>query len=806
MRSLTRLMLRGCLPAVSLLLPLAATAADPAPLDRSSLPILPAPYTGTLGPTVDDSTPQYPNPVRAPEGAPNVLLVMTDDVGFASASTFGGPVPTPSLDKLADNGLRYNQFHTTGICSPTRAALLTGRNHHAVGTAAVVELNSPYPGYTGHVPRSAATVARVLRDNGYNTAMFGKDHNVPAGERSPSGPFDQWPTGRGFEYYYGFPAGDTDQFNPALYEGITPIHVDKRPDDYMLDKDLADRTINWIHNQKASDPNKPFFAYLATGSAHAPHQAPKEWIAKFKGKFDHGWDKERELILERQIALGVVPAGTKLSERPDVVPAWDSLSDKQKAVYARYMEVYAAMLAYQDAQFGRVMDELQRMGIADNTLVIFIEGDNGSSGEAGTEGTLNEMAHLSTKTYHDPDVDWIYDNLDELGGPNTYQGYPLGWTYATNTPFPWFKTHASHLGGVRNGMVLSWPAKIANTGEVRPQYHHVIDVMPTILEAANIPAPKTVDGVKQQPIDGKSMIYSFNNGAAKSVRETQYYEVIGNRGIYHDGWIANTAPRNMPWNIARDRPGSDVTTYEWELYNLNKDFSQSNNVAAEFPQKLADMQKLFDAEARKHNVYPIQDTGGMARAMHMAQKAGSFRSDYVFWGRDVSVQLMSAPPITMMPFSLEAEIVVPEGGAEGVMAAAGSRFGGWSFYLKDGKPTAFAAVSPQPGYFTRIAADKALTPGRHTVRYDFTYNLMDDAGTLVISVDGEEVVEAQVQKRPGIIAGNGETFDTGRDSNLPVTTDYVDQGIFTGEINKVSVKIRIDLLHIMKQKVKAMME
>jgi len=776
-------------------------------LDRTVLPIPPEAFQGDLAPMEKDSTEQFPRPVGAPEGAPNIFLIMTDDVGFASASTFGGPVPTPNLDKLANQGLRYNQFHTTGICSPSRAALLTGRNHHAVGVGMLSDVPSPYPGYTAKIPHSAATIARVLRDNGYNTAMFGKDHNVPSDERSAAGPFDQWPTGRGFEYFYGFVGGDTDQWLPALYQGISPVDNSNRPNDYLLDRELADKTISWIQNQKAAAPEKPFFAYLATGSAHAPHQAPQAWIEKFKGQFDHGWDEERERILQRQRALGVVPPETELSARPDVVPAWDSLSDNEKKVYARFMEVYAAMLSYQDAQFGRIIDELERMGIASNTLVVFIQGDNGSSGEAGEHGTLNEMAHMAAQLDRDElDVDWLAENLHVLGSRATYQGYPTGWTYATNTPFPWFKTHASHLGGVRNGLVVSWPEKITQKGEVRSQYHHIIDVMPTLLEAAGIPVPRRVDGIEQQALDGKSMIYSFDDADVSSARTTQYYEVMGNRAIYHEGWLANTTPRHMPWNMSKQRKGTDTSTYSWELYNLDKDFSQSEDVAAEFPDKLVDLQGVFDREARANNVYPIHDTGGMSRAMRRSKSSGKFRRNYELWGRDISLSLISSPPITAMPFTLTAQIVVPESGADGVIVGAGSHFSGWSFYLHNGVPVAFASVSPldQPGNQSRIAATEPLAPGQHTVVYDFTWS--GNGGVLTIDVDGENVAEGDVDRRPEILAGNGETFDTGRDTKVPVSPDYSGQGVFTGEIEKITVKINLDPIFMVKQIIKAILD
>lgn len=761
--------------------------------DGSILPRPPQPFTGKLGVTEQDSTAIHPRTLTAPAGAPNILLVMTDDVGFASVSTFGGPASTPNLDRLAEHGLRYNRFHTTGICSPTRAALLTGRNHHAVGLGTLSDIPSPYPGYTAIIPPTAATIARILRDNGYSTAMFGKDHNIPHEERSPAGPFNQWPTGRGFEYFYGFIAGDSDQWQPALYEGTSPVSDPDRPAGYLLDEELADNAINWIHNQKAAAPNKPFFIYYANGSAHAPHQVTKEWIDSFHGKFDKGWDKEREIIFARQKAMGLVPQDTELAERPENIPAWNSLTDNQKKVYARFMEVYAAQLAFQDAQFGRIMDELERMGIADDTLVVFIEGDNGSSAEGGPTGSINEIPELSTGQ-HLIDVDWLADHLDVLGGPDTYEGFQASWAFAMDTPFPWFKQIASHLGAVRNGLVISWPRRIEKQGELRSQYHHVIDVMPTLLEAAGVQPPEVVDGIQQQPIDGISMVYSFNDAETPSPRTTQYYEIHANRAIYHDGWLANTTPRNMPWNLPLQQP-TDVTTYPWELYNLQEDFSQSKNLAAQYPEKLAEMQKLFDEQARKYNVYPLQDTGAQLRSAKRLRASGQQpRLDYVFWGKDIHLQMMSAPPITFLPFSLEAEVEVPPEGGEGVIVAAGSHFGGWSFYLDQGRPTAFASITPLPlpGAQTRVAADRALEAGLHTLRFDFGFK--GEGGDLTISVDGEKVASGTITQRPRILAGNGETFDTGRDTNVPVSPDYEKEGPFNGSINKVKVTVKMPQL------------
>ncbi len=774
------------LPALLLLFLLAPPSA--AASEGYVLPRPPEAFTGTLAPTEKDSTPQLPQRIAAPEGAPNILLVMTDDVGFGAAATFGGPVPTPSLDRLAADGLRYNRFHTTGICSPTRAALLTGRNHHAVGTGTVVDVSSPYPGYTAHIPPSAATVARILRDNGYSTAMFGKDHNVPQDERNLVGPFGNWPTGRGFDYFYGFVGGDSDQWRPAVYEGTTPISALDRDPGYLLDRELADRAITWLHNQQATFPDKPFFMYYAPGTAHAPHQAPADWIARFRGKFDGGWDNARQDILARQQALGVVPQNATLPPRPAQIPAWDSLGDDERKVYARYMEVFAAVLAYQDAQFGRVLDELERLGIADNTLVVFIEGDNGASGEGGPGGTLNELAHLSSaKGEHGVDIAWLADNLDVLGGPDTYQGFPVGWAFATSTPFPWVKQIASHLGGVRNPLVIRWPARIEG-GATRAQYHHVIDIMPTLLEAAGVAAPDAVDGIAQQPIDGTSMVYTFDDAGAASARTTQYYEILANRAIYHDGWQANTTPRNMPWSIGTMGAGTDTSTYEWELYNLREDFSQARNLAAEQPDKLRELQGIFDREARRYNVYPLHDSGGMHRAMKLgaAGPMANMRGEYVYWGPDVRVSLAMAPPIFFLPFAVEADVTVAKGD-NGVLLAAGSHFGGWSFYLRDGKPVAMNAVSPLPGGRSTVAANKALPAGRHAVRFAFTPR--GNGGEMTIYVDDEEVARGELAQRPRIMAGLGETVDTGRDTLVPVSTDYKDEGVFDGELHTVKVRI-----------------
>lgn len=752
------------------------------------LPRAPQAFTGKLEPSEADSTPVSHQSVQAPSGAPNVLVVLTDDIGFAASSAFGGSIPTPNLEALAERGLKYNQFHTIGVCSPTRAALLTGRNPHSVGAGYVPEATSPYPGYEGRISKRAAPIARILRDNGFNTAMFGKEHNVPNEHRSAAGPFDYWPNANGFEYFFGLLGGNTDQWRPSVYENNVPVDNSQRPDGYLLDRQLADKAIHWIHKQKAAAPDKPFFLYYAPGTAHAPQQAPKEWIAKFRGKFDHGWDKEREIILQRQIAMGIVPANTRLTPRPDIIPAWDSLTAKQKKVYARYMEVFAAVVAYQDAQFGRITAELERMGIADNTLVIFIEGDNGSSGEGAMDGSFNEILSV---TFPDAasniNSDWLADNLDLLGGPESYQVQPVGWSFATSTPFSWFKHVASHLGAVRNGMVISWPDKIAAPGAVRSQYHHVIDVLPTILEATGVVPPARVDGIEQQPIEGVSMLYSLAEADTPSPHVTQYYEVLANRAIYHEGWLASTTPRYMPWDAAQMRPSSDVNGYAWELYDLRTDFNQSNNLAAQHPDKLAQLQALFDQEARKYQVYPLQDSGAMTRAIQlMRHNPKPQRSEFVYWGPDIQLTIGSAPPIFSSSYTLEAEIEIPKAGGDGVLVAAGSRFGGWSFYLDNNKPVVSATSSPQHRF--RIAAKKRLPPGHHRLRFDVT--IAGVTAEVKVFANDALVAEGLISERPRIIAGLGESFDIGRDSNVPVTDDYQNEGIFSGTIQKVTVKVK----------------
>ena len=755
---------------------------------QESLPLGETTFRGVIGSNLGETAPpQWPKRIEAPKGAPNILLILTDDVGFAASSTFGGPIPTPNLDRLAANGLIYNQFNTTAMCSPTRAALLTGRNHHAVATGTVLDFTTGYPGYWSLIPKSAATVAEILKDNGYNTAMFGKHHNTPGWERSPAGPFDRWPTGLGFEYFYGFMAAETNQWTPTLYRDTVLAPTPHDDPDYILDRDLADDAIRWLHNQKAGAPNKPFFAYYATGSGHGPHHAPKDWIEKFKGKFDQGWDKVHDETLGRQKQQGVVPAGTAGNARPAGVAAWDSLTADQKRLYAHFMEVYAGVIAYQDDQVGRVLDELQRMGQLDNTLVIFIEGDNGASGEGGLSGTLNEMGIVNGVAQSQ---DWKLSMLDQMGGPQTYEHYPVGWAWVMNTPFQWFKSYASHLGGVRNGLVVSWPAGIKDRGAVRTQFHHVVDIAPTILEAAGLRAPATVNGVKQQPVDGVSMAYTFGAPHAPDRHHVQYFEMLGNRAIYQDGWMASTTPkRNFVGLYTSD--GHPDTSYEWELYDLTKDYSQSHNIAAEHPDRLKALEALWWSEAKRNKVLPLDDNMGLAR-FGAAQKAYQSQSaGYDYWGKDISVGNEVMPPILGRSFSIVADLVIPPPGADGVLVAAGSRFGGWGFYLKGGVPVALESFSQQASDQFRVAGTSAIPPGPAKVEYDFDYDGggPGKGGLMRISVNGQEVARGRIAHTINLLAERDDTFDIGFDAGTPVSDDYKDGGRFTGDIRKVTVTV-----------------
>jgi len=628
------------------------------------LPKPETPFHGKIGRTAKDSTPDFPKGVEAPKGAPNVLLILTDDVGFGASSTFGGPIQTPNFQRLADSGLRYNTFHTTALCSPTRAALITGRNHHTNASGVITEMATGYPGYNSLVPKSSGTVAQVLRGNGYNTSWFGKMHNVPDWMSSQAGPFDLWPSSLGFEYFYGFIGGDSDQWHPALYENTVPIEPYLGNPNYILDHDLANKAIAWMEMQHSLAPSKPWLLYYATGTAHAPHHAPKEWIARYKGQFDQGWDQVREETLARQIKSGTIPAGTQLTKRPDEIPAWDSLSPDQKRLYAHMMEVYAGALSYADNQIGRLLDALQETGQLDNTLVIFIMGDNGASAEGSLQGTTNEVATAGNGVTES--LPYLLSMIDELGGPLTYNHYPVGWAHAMDAPMQWTKQVASHFGGTRNGMVISWPAKIKDKGGIRTQFSSVIDIVPTIYQAAGITPPTEIDGVKQKPIEGTSLVYTFDNPKAPTQHTVQYFELVGNRAIYKDGWMASTTPLRLPWVTIGAEPNPD--DFKWELYNVNEDFSQANNLAAKNPEKLKELQAAFDVEAKKYNVYPLDSSFSARFDTSIRPSLTRGRNEFTYYPGAIRIPEGSAPNFKNKSWAIAAEVTIPENGARSLTA------------------------------------------------------------------------------------------------------------------------------------------
>jgi arylsulfatase len=731
----------------------------------------------------------YPPAATPPPGAPNVLVIMTDDVGFAASSTMGGAIPTPNLDRLAADGLTYNNFHTTALCSPTRAALLTGRNHHAVGFGTVSDLAQGKPGYNSVIPSSAGTIAQVLSAAGYDTAMLGKNHNVPTWQSGSLGPFDQWASGLGFRYFYGFHGGWTDQYAPQLIENTRmiepPVPGDGTEKGYILDRDLADHAIAWLGTQRAQHPDTPFLLYYAPGTAHAPLQAPAEWIARFKGKFDKGWDAYREATLARQKHMGLVPSQTKLAPLPEGIRPWAELSPDERKVAARYMEVYAAMLAYCDAQVGRVLDALRASGQLDNTLVIFIEGDNGSSGEGGELGTFNYMTRVSMSASRDEEIARSLEKLDEIGGPLSNSVGPVGWAAAMNTPFPYYKTVASRLGGVRNGVIVSWPARIRQRG-VRGQFTHVTDIMPTILDAAGIAAPETLSGVAQQPFDGVSFADSFARARAPSRHRTQYFEVFGNAAIYHDGWLLAERVRTDPrFGAAQPDPAQP-----WQLYDLTRDFSQTEDVAAAHPEKVAELQALWQAEATRNHVLPLAASNLAAMLPGARPEPLSEPGRHVFHRSADRYPEGIFPGLSNRSWTISADVEVPSGGAEGVLATQGGRMSGWALTVLEGKPTFLYRTSDRDAALFRLAAPQALAAGRHKVSIAFTVDGagFGKGGRFALGVDGRQVAEGRVDHTtPFKFAPEDATI--GRDTGSPVSDDYAIPSAFSGTIGDVTVDL-----------------
>ena len=763
---------------------------EPTSADRQVLPIPDRPYDGPVYEDAKDPAAKFPpiKPLRPPAGAPNVLVVLIDDAGFGSSSAFGGPCNTPTAERLAGEGLKFNRFHTTALCSPTRAALLSGRNHHSVGMGGITEIATSAPGYNSIRPNTCAPLAETLKLNGYATAQFGKCHEVPVWETSPLGPFDSWPSGGGgFEHFYGFIGGETNQYYPAIYEGTVPVEPEKTPEQgYHFTEDMTDKAIGWIRQQKALMGDKPFFVYFAPGATHAPHHVPAEWSAKYKGKFDQGWDKLREETFARQKELGVIPPEAELTARPEEIPAWDDIPDDLKPVLSRQMEVYAGFLEHTDHHVGRLVDALEDLGILEDTLVFYINGDNGASAEGDVHGCFNELIILNGANALET-TEFMVSKIDDFGTPAAYNHYAVGWAHAMDTPYQWTKQVASHWGGTRNGTIVHWPKGIKAKGEVRSQFHHVIDVAPTVLEAAGLPEPKTVHGVEQKPIEGVSMRYAFDDAGAAERRETQYFEMFCNRGIYDKGWTAVTR-HSTPWVMSELPPFQDDT---WELYDTNTDWSQAHDLAAEMPEKLEELKALFTEEARKYNVLPLDD-----------RRVERFNSDLA--GRPLLItgnsQLLfggmgrlsenSVINVKNKSHSVTAALQVPEGAAEGVIVSQGGAFGGWSLYVKDGKPKYCYNLFGLQRF--HVAGEAQIPPGTHQVRMEFAYDGggLAKGGTVSLYVDGEKTGEGRVEGTVPMAFSADETCDVGSDTASPVSDDYTSEGSrFTGTVEWVQIDI-----------------
>lgn len=757
---------------------------------RAVLPI-PGQRTVTATPMgVHEQTTEFApvTDLRPPDQAPNVVVVLIDDMGFGASSSFGGPCEMPAADKLAEEGLRYSRFHVTALCSPTRQALMTGRNHHSVGMGVTTEMTSSAPGYTGFRPAEAATIAQTLRGNGYSTAAFGKWHQTPPREVSVSGPFDRWPIGEGFEKFYGFMGAEMNHWYPQLFDGTTPVEPDRLPEDgYHLSEDLVDNAIGWITAQQTMTPDKPFFAYVAFGATHAPFDVAPEWKAKYRGIFDAGWDAQREAILERQKQLGVVPESADLAPWPEMVPHWDQLDDDERRLAAAFMETYAGFAEHTDAQVGRLVNAIESLGVLDDTLVIYLLGDNGASGEGGIEGTMHE--HLVGHGFADS-TDEMLDKIDSLGDATTYALYPVGWALAMNTPYQWTKQVASHDGGTRDGMIMRWGNGIRSRGEIRHQWHHVIDIAPTIYEAAGIPHPVSVNGVTQQPIEGVSMGYSFDDAEAPDRRRTQYFEMCGNRSIYHEGWTAVTR-HGIPWQMVPEGL-PDFDDDVWELYDTTTDWSQAHDLADRLPRKLRQLQNLFLIEAAKYQVFPLDDRVTERENPEVAGRIDPFagRSSVTYRSGMGRYTEETAPNVKNRTHSITARIDVVQDVVNGVIVAQGGRFGGWSFYVVDGFPR-YTYNSYGRNRYT-VASNKRLGPGEHLVRIEFRYDGggLGKGGDVVLCIDGAQCGQGRVEETAAYYFSFDETMNIGVDRGTPVSDDFA--AVHNGFTDTI-IEVRIDL-------------
>jgi arylsulfatase A-like enzyme len=757
---------------------------------RDVLPIPDRPYEGPITYDAKDPDTSFPpiEQLRPPAEAPNVLVVLLDDVGFASSSAFGGPCATPVAEAMAAEGLKYTRFHTTALCSPTRAALLSGRNHHSVGMGGITEIATSAPGYNSVRPNTAAPLAETLKLNGFSTAQFGKCHEVPVWESSPMGPFNAWPSrGGGFEHFYGFIAGETNQYFPALYNDTVAVEPDRSPEEgYHLTEDLADRAIGWVREQKALMPDKPFFMYFAPGATHAPHHCPEEWSARYKGRFDKGWDALREETLARQKELGVVPEDAVLTERPEEIPAWEEMPEELKPVLARQMEIYAGFLEHADHHVGRLIETLRDLGVLDDTLIYYVIGDNGASAEGTINGTFNEnFTFNAANALETPKM--LAAKIDELGTPTANNHFAVGWAHALDTPYKWTKQVGSHWGGTRNGTVVHWPAGIEAKGEIRHQFSHVIDIAATVLDAAGLPEPTFVHGVQQMPLHGKSMLPSFDDADAPEHRETQYFEMFVNRGVYHKGWTAATR-HSVPWVVGAELPAIDDDV--WELYEPG-DWTQANDVSAENPEKLRELQRLFLIEATRYGVLPLDDRRVERFVPEVAGRPSLIKgSSQILFGGMKRISENSMIVIKNRSHSVTAQLVIPEGGAEGVVIAQGGAFGGWCIYLHEGRPTYCYNLLGIARF--KVAGSEPLDSGEHQVRMEFAYDGggLGKGGDAVLYVDGAKVGEGRLEGTHPLLFSGDETTDLGSDLGTPVSDDYASaDSAFTGKVEWVQIDV-----------------
>ena len=727
-------------------------------------------------------------PLRPPAGAPNVLIVLLDDVGFGASSAFGGPCRTPTAERLAAGGLKYRRFHTTAMCAPTRQALLTGRNHHAVGMGAVADIATSAPGYSSIRPNTAAPLAQVLKLNGYATAQFGKCHEVPLWQTSPMGPYDAWPSGGGgFEYFYGFLGGETNQYAPSLYEGTIPVEPDRTPEEgYHFTEDMTDRAIGWVRQQKALMPDKPFFVYFAPGATHAPHHVPREWADRYRGEFDEGWDVLRERTFARQKELGVIPPEAELTARHEGIPAWEEMPEELRPVLARQMEVYAGYLEHTDYHVGRLIDALERLKVLDDTLVFYIVGDNGASPEGLINGTFNEMLFMNGVGELET-AEFMAARIEQFGTPAAYNHYAVGWSHAMDTPYQWTKQVASHWGGTRNGAIVHWPRGISSRGEVRDQFHHVIDVAPTVLEVAGLPQPTFVNGVAQMPIHGVGMAYSFDAGAAADRRQLQYFEMVGNRGVYHQGWTAVTK-HATPWVAGGELPAFDDDV--WELY-APEDWTQARDLAAEMPGKLHELQRLFLIEAVKYSVLPLDDRRVERLNPEIAGRPVLIKGNrQLLFGGMGRLTEATVVNIKNKSHAVTAQLTIPASGGEGVVVAQGGSFGGWSLYFKDGRPVyCYNLLGLER---TKVSGGEPIGAGEHQVRVEFAYDGggLGKGGVVSLYLDGSKVGEGRLERTQPFLFSMDETTDIGRDSATPVSDDHgAGDSAFTGRIEWVEIDV-----------------